>query len=169
LLAALVNQAVRLKMRVLSFVLATTLSAFLYGDDVHISPRFQTVYILEMSNALDQHLASRLTATRVLWVVLDPASADAVLTESLDDSFQSWMRRTYAAAPGAPATDASDATQRRTGSAGDKNQGTVFLVDPRRRIVLWSACELPKNSSAAEADRTAARLANELKLAFGKK
>jgi hypothetical protein len=158
-----------MQIRLPSILLSSLLFTSLYGDDVHISPRFQTVYILEMANSFDQHLASRLTASRVLWVVLDPKSADAVLTDSLDDTFMSWMQRTYA--PGsAPAaapseTDAAASTLlRRTSS-----RGTVFLVDPRRRLVLWSAYEMPKDSSSAEADKTAARLTNELKLAFGKK
>jgi hypothetical protein len=143
--------------------------AAIHGDEIRLSPRFQTVYILEMANAFDQHLASRLTAARVLWVVLNPASADAVMTESLDDAFLAWMQRTYAPAPGTATSDTSAATLPRAAGPGERRRGTIFLVDPRRRIVLWSACELPKNSSPAEADRTAAHFANELKLAFGKK
>jgi hypothetical protein len=156
-------------MRLPAILLSATLCAFLYGDDARISPRFQTVYILEMANSFDQHLASRLTASRVLWVVLDPASADAVLTESLDESFLSWMQRTYAPAHGAPVSDAAASAPRRPSAIGEQNRGTIFLVDPRRRLVLWSACERPKDTSSTEADRTAMRLTNELKLAFGKK
>jgi hypothetical protein len=124
---------------------------------------------MEMANAFDQHLASRLTAGHVLWVVLDPGSADAVITESVDDAFASWMQRTYAPAPGTSASDASNSMARRAAIVGQTGRGTVFLVDPHRRIVLWSACELRKDSSSAEADRAATRLANELKAAFGKK
>jgi hypothetical protein len=156
-------------MRVRTVLLVLILCAFLYGDDVHLSPRFQTVYILEMSNAFDQHLASRLTAGRVLWVVLDPASADAVITESVDDTFLTWMQKTYTTAPGTPANDPSGAALHKSAAPGDKGRGTVFLVDPRRRVVLWSACEMRKDSSSVEADRAALRLANELKAAFGKK
>src|SRR6516225_4588241 len=126
-------------MRLFAILLSSILCAFLYGDDVHISPRFQTVYILEMANAFDQHLASRLTASRVLWVVLDPASADAVLTESLDDSFLSWMQRTYAPGRATPASDGAASAPRRPSAIGEPNRGTIFLVDPRRRLVLWSA------------------------------
>ena len=156
-------------MKAALILFSSILCAFLYGDDIHISPRFQTVYIREMANAFDQHLASRLTAGRVVWVVLDPASADAVLTESIDDDFLSWMQRTYAAAAGASANDASGSTLRRPIIPGEPTRGTVFLVDPRRRLVLWSGCERPKDSSFAEADKTAIHLANALKLAFGKK
>ena len=145
------------------------LCAGLYGDDVvRLSPRFQTVYILEMSNALDQHLASRLTNSHVLWVVLDPASADAVLTESLDSGFQTWIQRTYPPPANSPsAGEASSLLAQH--SYGTPKRGTVFLVDPRKKIVLWSTSEVPRNSSPAEADRVALRMTNELKAAFGKK
>jgi hypothetical protein len=156
-------------MRLFAILLSSILCAFLYGDDVHISPRFQTVYILEMANSFDQHLASRLTASRVIWVVLDPTSADAVLTESLDESFLSWMQRTYTPGRVTSASDGAASPLRRPSPLGEPSRGTIFLVDPRRRLVLWSACERPRDSSSAEADRTAARLTNELKLAFGKK
>ena len=44
----------------------------------------------------------------------------------------------------------------------------VFLVDPRRRVVLWSAWENPKNPSAIELEHSAERIANQLKAAFEK-
>jgi hypothetical protein len=156
-------------MRFAAIIFGSILCAFLYGDDARISPRFQTVYILEMANSFDQHLASRITASRVLWVVLDPKNADAVLTEALDDTFLSWMQRTYAPASVAstkdePLSDGSASTLRR-----QTGRGTLFLVDPRRRLVLWSAYEPPRDTSSGEADKAAARISNELKLAFGKK
>jgi hypothetical protein len=156
-------------MRLATIILSSILCVFLYGDDAHISPRFQTVYILEMANSFDQHLASRLAASRVLWVVLDPKNADAVLTEALDDTFLSWMQRTYAPATGASTNDGSLSDGSASTLRRQTGRGTLFLVDPRRRLVLWSAYEPPKNSSAAEADKAAARISNELKLAFGKK
>jgi len=155
-------------MKNLAIFLGAILCSFLYGDDVHISPRFQTVYIREMTNAFDQHLASRLTSARVLWVVLDPAKADAVLTDAIDDNFLNWVQRTYTK-PTPGATETSAPVVRRPPSLGEESLGTVFLVDPRSRLVLWSGCERPKDSSIAEADRTAIRLTNELKVAFGKK
>ncbi len=155
-------------MKIFLISLGAILCSFLYGDDLHISPRFQTVYIREMTNAFDQHLASRLTSARVLWVVLDPTKADAVLTESIDDNFMNWVQRTYAA-PKAVVNEAGTPTMHRTPSLGEENRGTVFLVDPRRKLVLWSGCERPKDSSIEEEDRAAIRLTNELKLAFGKK
>jgi len=181
-------------------VFTSILCALLHGEDiVRLSPRFQTVYITEMGNGFDQHLASRLTNAHVLWVVLDPKNADAVMTESLDDAFWAWLHRTYgppaAGSPTTPATNPSSGSSPDAGAAAtipasgssaaddarssmprrvapyssSGRRGTVFLVDPRRRLVLWSACELPKNSSDAESDRIASHITNQLKVAFGKK
>jgi hypothetical protein len=134
----------------------------------HLSPRFQTVYILPMANSLDQHLASRLTSNRVLWVVLQPAKADAVLTDTLDEEFWNWLERTYPPPAGAAANSPASAYRSSSLPAG-KHQGTIFLIDPRTRVVLWSTYELPKNSSPAELDRSAARITNQLRMAFAKK
>jgi len=156
-------------MRIRWVFMTVIFGVFLYGQGARLSPRFQTVYILQMSNAFDQHLASRLTAGRVLWVVLDPRSADAVMTESLDDNFVSWMQRTFPPVAGTTTNDAAGSVFPRSGDLHERSRGTVFLVDPRKRIVLWSACELRKDTSSAEADRAAIRMANGLKTAFGKK
>jgi len=143
-----------------------------------LSPRFQTVFILSMANSLDQHLASRLTSNRILWVVLQPANADAVLTDSLDEDFWAWLDRNYAV----PATPAAAAGDPAGAAAGDrepanragylpasKHRGTIFLVDPRKRVVLWSTYELPRDSSPASLDRSASRICTQLRTAFGKK
>ncbi len=164
-------------MRFYAGLLIAALScAALVAQDGRLSPRFRTVFILEMANGLDQHLASRLTSTRALWVVLDPGSADAVLTQSLDEPFWSWLMKTYPPAAGAPAAAnnvrvpayARD-TQGRDTQGNDKHAGTVFLVDPRTRVVLWSGWEVPRKSTPDELDRTAGRFAVQIKAAFQKK
>jgi hypothetical protein len=128
------------------------------------------VYILEMTNSFDQYLASRLTNMHVLWVVLDPASADAVLTEAVDEPFWTWVQRAYPPATGnTPAGAERGVGPARASATGTGHRGTIFLVDPRRRVILWSAWELPKDSSPAESDRSASRVTNQLKAAFGKK
>jgi hypothetical protein len=153
-----------------AIVWIAVLCASLYGDDTRLSPRFRTVFILEMSNSFDQFLANRLTSTHVLWVVSDPKSADAVLTEAVDEPFWTWVQHAYS---GTPDTSAGDGGRpigpTRTSVSSTSNRGTVFLVDPRRRVVLWSAWELPRNSSPAESDRSAMRVTNQLKTAFGRK
>ena len=154
-------------MKTLGFLLAAWVCATVSAEEVRLSPRFRTVYILSMSNALDQHLASRLSSGRVLWVVLDPASADAVLTDSLDDAFWTWLQRTY------PAGGSSIGDRPRTSlhdvPPGGPYRGTLFLVDPRKRLVLWSAYELPKDETPTGLDHAATRISNQLKVAFGRK
>jgi hypothetical protein len=157
-------------MRTPAILLAALLGASLSGDDARLSPRFRTVYILEMSNALDQHLASRLTNARVLWVVLEPTSADAVLTDTIDEAFWNWLLRTYPGSGGPSGSGRNrDATFGRDVGSSSRHRGTIFLVDPRSRLVLWSTYELSRYGSPAELDRSAARIANQLKAAFGQK
>ena len=155
-------------MRTLGIAAATLLCASMFGDDAHLSPRFRTVYILSMSNALDQHLASRLSIGHVIWVVLDPAGADAVLTDSLDEAFWTWLQRTYPGANGSAFGDRPGSTLHDTPPSAPYS-GTIFLVDPRKRLVLWSAYELPKDVTPADMDRAAIRITNQLKTAFGRR
>ena len=145
------------------------LCASLFGANAQISPRFRTVYILGMANSLDQYLASRLTSGRVLWVVLEPPSADAVLTDTLDDAFWTWLARTYPPAAGASTPAANRDTASHRDSPTSAHRGMVFLVDPRSRVVIWSAYQLPKSSAPSEMDRVATQFTNQLKAAFGKK
>jgi hypothetical protein len=143
--------------------------AALSGNEVHLSPRFRTVYIREMSDGLDQHLASRLSNAHILWVVLDPASADAILTDSLDETFWTWLQRTYPPAKAAPTAEGTRENPVVNVGQPVRKRGTVFLVDPRQRLVLWSTYDLPKNASPAELDRSANRIAGQLKAILPKK
>jgi hypothetical protein len=160
-------------MKIQAFLLAATLfcAPFHAADPTRLSPRFRTVYILEMSNGLDQYLANRLTANRAAWVVLEPHSADAVLTESVDDGFWTWLTKAYPSTAPAPAPQEGDRgpAVRRDPGVSAKRPGMVFLVDPRRRVVLWSASEMPRTSSPNEMQNAADRIALQLKSAFEKK
>jgi len=143
------------------------LCACLLASEPSLSPHFRTVYILQMADQLDQHLASRLSNGRVLMVVLDPASADAVMTDSIDTAFWTWMQRTYP-----PSSSGSIAEHTRIVipdvPPASYQHGTIFLVDPRTRVVLWSTYQLPKNNTPSEMDRVASRVANQLKSALGR-
>lgn len=55
-----------------------------------------------------------------------------------------------------------EASVPRSSSFG-KGKGTIFLVDPRSHVVLWSFYEQPKNTSSAELDRTAGRIVERLR------
>ena len=103
-----------------------------------------------------------------MWVVLDPSGADAVLTDSLDDAFWLWLQRTYPASGGSTIAD-HPRTSLHDVPPGGPFRGTIFLVDPRKRLVLWSAYDFPRDLSPTGMDRTATRIANQLKLALGKK
>ena len=155
-------------MKTLSLISLTLLSSGVFASDAQLSPRFRTVYILEMANALDQHLASRLSSGHVFLVVLDPSSADAVLTDSIDAAFWKWMQETYPPATGGTVTDRPVSSAPDSPPAGG-HRGTIFLVDPRQRVVLWSTYELAKDASPPQLDRAASRIANQLKAALGKK
>lgn len=148
-----------------ALLLIPLFASLLLSQETRLSPRFRTVYVTQMANELDQHLASRLTSTRTMWVVLDPGSADCILTDSLDDGFWTWLSRSYPSPAGA-----NQAVAARYGTqAASRHRGTVFLVDPHARLVLWSMYELPRNSTPDELDRSAVRINNGLKAAFGKK
>src|SRR5262249_1787700 len=119
-------------------LMGASLGALLLAEDpVHLSPRFQTVYVVEMEHGLDQYLTGRLPSSRVLWVVLEPSSADAVLTDSVDDTFWNWLTLAYP--PSGTAGSTSNASADRSGTirrdvqATGRYRGTIFLVDPRKR------------------------------------
>jgi hypothetical protein len=61
--------------------------------------------------------------------------------------------------------------EKRADTAADKpmvssfrrSKGTLFLVDPRSRLVLWSVYAQPKNASGVEMDRTAGQIAKGIR------
>jgi hypothetical protein len=142
----------------------------LSGDDYRDLSKVRTVYILGMSNGLDQFLANRLTNSGVLWVVLDPARADAILTDRLDEGFWTWLNARYPLSSRAPIPERRDDLRSKNliGPAG-KIRGTVFLVDPKSRLVLWSSYNQAKKASADELDGVAMRVTKRLTNSLGGK
>ena len=142
----------------------------LFGTDYRVLSRVHTVYILGMSNGLDQFLANRLTSSGAAWVVLDPARADAVLTDRLDEIFWTWLNGRYPLESKVPAPAHRDDLRSKelTGVSG-KVRGTVFLVDPKSRLVLWSCYHQAKKATADEMDHAAAQVAKHLKAGLGRK
>lgn len=136
----------------------------LLAGEFHLQLKTRTVYIVPMANALDGHLASRMTSSRVLWVVLEPGNADAVLTDRVDDAFWSWASAHYNRAAKTSGTGLNNgvaAGPEHRGKRGDR--GTVFLVDPRNAMVLWSTYEPMPDSSPDALDRAAEHIAGNLK------
>ncbi len=153
-------------MKLLSSLLIAVIACTPLSAADTLSPRFRTVYVLEMADGLDQYLSSRLTANRVFWVVLEPTSADAVLTQSLDETFWNWLAHNYPPPAGSPAsTRAPLATNPRSSS---RQPGMVFLVDPRTRVVLWSFWISPKKPTPDELNRNAEIIAAQLKTVVAK-
>ena len=154
-----------------AFLLAALFCGALCGDDYRVLSRVHTVYILGMSNGLDQYLANRLTNTGVIWVVLDPARADAILTDRLDEDFWKWLNGRYPiVSKSPPAEHADDLRFKNIGEPVGKIRGTVFLVDPKTRLVLWSSNDQAMcRASADELDRVAMRVTTRLTDSVGGK
>jgi hypothetical protein len=150
-----------------------------------------SVYLLPMGGGLDQHLANRLTGAGLFQVVTDPKKADAVFTDRLGEGLESRLAELYPEppppkpqpAPPKPGEEAKPEPQAKTGeeakpepqaeakpkeapvlriSSFGKGKGTIFLVDPRNRVVLWSVYERPKNTSSPELDRVAGHIVERL-------
>ena len=147
--------------------------------DLH---KVHTVYLLSMSNSMDQYLANRLTTEGVFQVVTDPNLADAVLTDRLGVAFEERLKQLYPppAPPPPPASekgkdkdkdskkDLSDALK--TDEAVQRNimgsrpaRGNFFLVDRRTKQVVWSVYSPSKDTSARQLSITAVRVVEHLK------
>jgi hypothetical protein len=141
------------------------LSSVLLGGEFHLQLKTRTVYIVPMANGLDCHLASRLTSSGVAKVVLDPDNAYAVLTDRVDEAFWAWSKaqykRTAQPSNGGWFIDDDRFTYQRPRMGGYR--GTVFLVDPRNGVVLWSHYEPAAYLSPNSLDHVAERVAANLK------
>jgi hypothetical protein len=142
-------------------------AAFLLAAEIHVPLKYRAVYVMGMADRLDQYLASRITSKQVMWVVIDPAKADTVLTDTLDDRFWLWVLSNYPPKGDHAAAAKAAALLSRQFKSSRWHRGTIFLVDPRSQLVLWSARDFPRNTSPEALDDSAARLANRLRDAFG--
>jgi hypothetical protein len=143
--------------------------------DVH------TVYLLKMSKGMDQYLANRLTNEHVLQVVTDPKLADAILTDRIGESFETKLEEFFPS-PNAEPVKAeprpekeestklgllADPVNKLANPANNSSfgaaTGTIFLVWAKSRQVVWSAYDIPKDSSSRQLDRTASDIVNHLK------
>jgi hypothetical protein len=143
------------------------------------------VYMLPMTNSLDQYLANRLTNEQVFDVVADPALADAVFTDRLGEAFELKLAEILPAPepvkPAAPPPEEKDKKSAEVrgdpgpadtvnklpragaGSSIGRSKGTVFLVDARSKLVVWSAFEPARDATAKQLDRTASALVSRIK------
>lgn len=128
----------------------------------------KTVYLLPMSNRLDQYLAIALTQDAVMQVVTDPAKADAVLTDHLGADFEEKMNSLYGAKKGADDKAEQTQTFARVGTGGHA-KGAAFLVNRKTGEVVWSSYMALKNSSPKALKRATSRLSQELGKALNSK
>jgi len=148
----------------------------------------KTVYLLPMAHGMDQYLANRLTHSRVLQVVTDPAKADAVLTDHVGPAYEAAMKELYPQVKPAPPAKPDDEDQKADSSDSDKpappepmemksigaerpvvparNRGTVFLVKRDTSEVLWSAYNDPSVRRAKDLNRVAGKFVGKLQSAI---
>jgi hypothetical protein len=147
----------------------------------------KSVYLLPMAFGLDQYLASRLTSDQVLSVVADPKTADAVVADRLGPALEARLDELYPreAAPAKPAGDkeVKDAKEGEAKPEGDivrgpsvggmstfgRGRGNIFVIDVKTRQVVWSTHEPPKDATTSSLNRTAERIAREMKRAVAGK
>jgi hypothetical protein len=130
----------------------------------------KTVYVLPMSNALDQFLAIRLTTGNVLQVVTDPQKADAILTDHIGAGLDKQLDDLYGSktpAPPPPPDDSKDKDSMHDSARPviqpiSRARGTIFLIDRKSRNVAWSLYERPKNTSPDEINHVAEKIASKL-------
>jgi hypothetical protein len=132
------------------------------------------VYVLPMSNGLDQYLANRLRDSGVVQVSADPANVDAVFTDRLGEAFEAHMDKLF------PKPEPESETEETEAEAGAESaekmedagvppssfrrgKGVVFLVDTKTRQVVWSIYDKPKELTADGLDATAGRIVHRLK------
>ncbi len=150
----------------------------MFGQDLS---KVHSVYLMPMSQGLDQYLANALTREHVFQVVTAPKMADALLTDRIGEAFEDKLAD-LAGAPAAAESKAAEKDDQGKDAPGSalgnplnklanpasvsslrRGKGTVFLVDPKSHRVLWSAYRPPKGSGSDELNRTASDIVSRLK------
>jgi hypothetical protein len=153
------------------FLLLSCSGALVLGANL---PAVRSVYVMPMSQGMDQFLANRLAGQHVFQVVSDPKLADAVLTDRIGPALNTSLEEIAPTAQPVAAEDKDAKDARKEPVAMNKldnpslastfgrGKGTFFLVAAKSREVLWSTFEVPKNSTAGELDRTASDIVSRL-------
>jgi hypothetical protein len=152
-------------MKIPSILLTMALLCFtVSAGDFQLQLKTRTVYIVPMANGLNSHIASRLTSSGVVRVVLEPESAEAVLTDRVDEAFWAWSTMHYkAAGKNSNVALRDDDRFRFEHLSIGPYRGTLFLVDPRNGLILWSVYEPTPNTASNALDLAAAHIAASLK------
>ncbi len=153
-------------MRVSLSLAAVAMSVALAGANPDLA-QIRTVYLLPMSNNLDQYLANRLTQSGLFRVVTDPQKADAIFTDKIGQSFEDKMQELYPT-PAPPKPEENSTEKDPWGepiqklSSVSKARGTVFLVDRHNRNVIWSIYSPVSGTRPGDTDRRASDIARKL-------
>lgn len=149
----------------------------------------RTIYVMPMRHGLDQYIASHIAREHLCEVTSDPARADAIFTDGLGDSLQQQLEKlhhtpkpeepkpaeTVQSDKSASDKDESDTKEKPASpktfrdpepphaSTFGKGKGTLFVVDSRSRVVLWSVYEKPVASNPHSLDGSAKRVVHQLK------
>jgi hypothetical protein len=134
----------------------------------------KSVYVQGMGSGFDQYLVTRLAAAGILRVVTHPKDADAVFTDKVGKSLESFIDELNA--PEKPAGEEEKDTDlvgvgkydpRKSSvnpeSTFGRGKGNYFLVSPKTKTVLWSAYLPPKSQSPKDLNATAGKLVKQLK------
>ena len=147
-----------------TFLTVVLLGFTVSARDFQLRLKTRTVFIVPMANGLNSYIASRLTRSGVVWVVLEPESAEAVLTDRVDEAFWAWSTMHYkAAAKNSNVTINDDDPLRFKHLSMGPYRGTVFLVDPRNGLIFWSMYEPTPNTTTNSLNLAAAHIAASLK------
>lgn len=152
-------------MKLSVFLLAATLVSSAAAASAANLGDYKTVYLLPMTNGLDQFLAIKLTTGVVMQVVTDPQKADAILTNQIGEAFEQKLNDLYGPKPKASDDkdkDKDDTSPHRIAASITRGKGAVFLVDRKTHAVVWSDYQKPKNSSPDEMNRVAEKIAQKL-------
>ena len=146
----------------------------------------KNVYLLKMQKGLDQYLANRLTHDHIFQIVTDPKLADAIWTDQIGEGFEAKLAELFPPPepeakpeqPEKPAKPAKNEDPSPVEIMGDtvnklpsltaqssfgRAKGTLFLVDPKSKEVVWSTFDPPRDTSSREMDRTANDIVSRLK------
>jgi hypothetical protein len=140
----------------------------------------RNVYFLPLPSGLEHFVANHLVKRGLLTVVTDPQLADAVFTDTLGKGFEKRLLELYPPPPppkAAPeeekakdakkdddassAMDVKSAPQERFSSFG-RGKGTIFLVDRKTNLVLWSAYVRPRSGAAGDLDKAAKTIVDRI-------
>jgi hypothetical protein len=142
-----------------------------YPELTHI----RYIYLAPMGNALDQYLANRLTQGGRFQVVTDAQIADAILTDRIGASFETYFTTLYP--PPAKAVETESDKDGSTVETGEERprvstlgraRGNLYLIDRATRKVIWSDYRRPRNAQPDQLDDLADYFATRLRKQAGK-